>query len=136
MPIIGLNFKSIEGKVESLNQTGDIKIDSSPKITNIEKRETKFSKDVIFIDFNFETKYTPKVGSIKITGEVIYQGDDIKKFLDRWKNDKKIEGDFAVEILNMIFRRCFVKALDLSNELRLPTPIQLPKVVPQEQQKK
>jgi predicted nicotinamide N-methyase len=131
MPIIGVNFRSIEAKAEHSKDVSDVKIDSSPKINNIEKKDEFFGiKNVLIIDFSFTTKYDPKVGFMKMEGDVIYQADDHKKIMDNWKKDKKIEGQMAVDVLNAIFKKCIVKAIDLSSELRLPPPIQMPTVQP------
>jgi hypothetical protein len=131
MPVVGLTFTSIEAKVEKANVTGDIKIDSQPKILNMEKKDVGIAKDALVVEFSFITKYDPNVGSISMKGEVVYQSDSQKKVLDRWKKDKKIEGQFAIEVLNAIFRKSIVKAIAVSDDLRLPSPIQLPTVRPE-----
>ena len=127
MSIIGINFTNIEAKSEKLKNVGNINIDSSPKLTYIDKKDAFFGiKDTLLIGFNFTTTYKPKVGSIKINGEIVYQSENYKKILEKWKKDKKIEGEPAIEILNAIFKKCLVKAIELSVELRLPSPVELP----------
>lgn len=132
MPVIGLNFKSMEAKTENKNANANVNVSSTPRITGVEKRDVGFGiKDALSIDFVFETKYEPSVGSIILKGEVVYQGD-ADKILQKWKKDKKLEGDTAVEVLNAIFRKSLVTAIGFSNELRLPPPIQFPIVQPKQ----
>lgn len=129
MPVIGVSFRSFEAKTEDRKVSGNVNVNSSPRITNMEKKDVGFGvKDAIGAEFVFETKYEPDVGSIAIKGEVIYQTDRADKILQKWKKDKKIDDEAAVEILNAIFRKSLTVAINFSNELRLPPPIQFPVV--------
>ena len=131
MPVIGVSFKSFEAKTEDKKVNGNVNVNSSPRITNMERKDVGFGvKDAIAAEFVFETKYEPDVGSIVIKGDVIYQTDKADKILQRWKKDKKVEDEAAVEILNAIFRKSLTAAINFSNELRLPPPIQFPVVQP------
>ena len=61
-------------------------------------------------------------------GSLLWKGDKQADVLRLWKEGKKLEAGAAVEILNAIFRRCLTRSVTLSEELRLPPPIQFPKV--------
>ena len=131
MPIIGFNLNSIHAAVDEKNAARDkIDINSTPKIVNIEKAELNFGgiKEVLSVDFDFVIKYEPAVGEIKMDGTILYQTDDAKDLLAKWKKDKQVDGKMATEVLNSVFRNCLTKALDLSLQLRLPPPIQFPVV--------
>ena len=136
MPIIGLNLNSVHAFVNEKNATKDkIDINSTPKIVNIERAELNFGgiKEVLSVDFNFEVKYEPDVGEIKMDGTILYQADNAKDILAKWKKDKQVDGKLAMEVLNSVFRKCLTKALDISLELRLPPPIQFPLVKQKEE---
>lgn len=136
MPIIGLNLNSVHAFVNEKNATKDkIDINSTPKIVNIERAELNFGgiKEVLSVDFNFEVKYEPDVGEIKMDGTILYQADNAKDILAKWKKDKHLDGKLATEVLNSVFRKCLTKALDISLELRLPPPIQFPLVKQKEE---
>jgi len=129
MPVIGLQLKSVKASIDEKKIIeGNINVNSSPRIESVEKKDINVPgiKDVLSINFIFEVNYDPKVGEIEMEGEVLYQTDKSKDILAKWKKDRKLEDDMAVEVLNAIFRRCLVEALSLSNELRLPPPIRLP----------
>jgi len=135
MPIIGLNFRSIEANINENKVVENVNVNSSPTIEKIEKKEINLPgmKDVLSVNFKFVTNYEPKIGEIVFKGEVLYHRDDMKDILKKWEKDKKIEDPMALEILNAIFRRCLTKAIDLASELRLPPPIRFPIVKPKEQ---
>ena len=138
MPIIGISFRSIEADIDiEKKHKGDININSVPTIQKIEKHELGLAnlKEALAIDFKFETKYEPKIGNIAIEGRVLYQTNKIKECLEKWKKEKKLDEKLLIEILNAIFRKCLVKAVDLSNELGLPPPIRFPVVKPGKEQK-
>jgi len=136
MPILGFNINAISGKRNEKPVSGEININSVPKIINIEKKDIGVLKDIISITFDFSSVYEPEVGEIKFEGEVLYQADDVKKVMKTWKDDKKMDDDIAVEVFNSIFRRCLTRAAVISEELRLPPPIRFPVVLPKEQEGK
>ncbi|MBI2233360.1 MAG: hypothetical protein HYU56_05575 [Candidatus Aenigmarchaeota archaeon] len=129
MPAIGFNINAIDAKVDpTTERKGNVNVNSSPSITSIEKRDVDFplAKDVVAINFKFETKYEPKVGWITMEGEVLYTSDNPKEMIAKWKKEKKMEDDVAIEVLNTIFRRCLAKAIEIAAELRLPPPVSFP----------
>jgi hypothetical protein len=133
MPVIGINLNSINAK-NIKEVEGKINVNSSPSIVKVKKHEKGFlgRKDVVSIEFKFESKYEPGAGSIEMEGEVLYQTDKADDLVGEWTKTKKLQESVAMEVLNLIFRRCLTKAVDLSVELRLPPPIQFPRVVKQE----
>jgi hypothetical protein len=136
MPIIGFNIKSMHGKNNEKAVTGEININSVPKIINIEKKDIGVLKDIVSITFNFNTAYEPKIGEIGFDGEILYQADDVKKIMKTWKDEKKMDDSITAEVFNVIFRRCLTRAASISEELRLPPPIRFPVVLPKEQEEK
>ena len=129
MGIIGINIKSVKAEIDEKKTIEEnVNVNSSPVIENIEKKEINVSgiKDVAAMSFRFETTYEPRIGEIKIEGEVLYQTDKIKEIISAWKKDKKLDDKIAVDVLNAIFRRCLVETIHISDILRLPPPIRLP----------
>ena len=59
---------------------------------------------------------------------MLYRSDDCKSILSKWKKEKKLDDDVAVEILNAVFRKCLSEGVDIANELRLPPPVSFPVV--------
>lgn len=138
MPVIGLSFKSINAHVSDKPVNVNINVNSTPRIDDIQKTEREFAglKDVLSVTFTFTTKYEPDVGEIVIKGEVLYQDAESVSIANKWKKDKRLDDQLALEVMNTLFRRCLTKIIDLSEELRLPPPVQFPVVKPAEEMKK
>ena len=51
----------------------------------------------------------------------------VKKAIDGWKKEKKVDKDIMTQVLNTALTRCNVQALILSQDLNLPPPIPLPR---------
>ncbi len=136
MPIIGMNFRSINASTNEKTVNEGINVNSTPRIDNIEKSEKDIAglKDVLKVSFTFETKYEPGVGEIVMKGDVFYQTDNSAGILNKWKKDKKLDDQLALEVINTLFRKCLMKIIDLSAELRLPPPVQFPVLQPKEKQ--
>jgi hypothetical protein len=132
MTVIGINLNSISATVKNRVIKGNLNIGSTPNIKNVEKRNV-LGMEVLAIEFGFETKYEPDIASISIEGELMYKTDDVKKILKKWKDDKKLPDDIAVDILNVIFRKCLTQSIVLSEEIGVPPPLGFPVVKPKDQ---
>lgn len=129
MPVVGYNFNSIQASADlskPLNQ--EIQVNSTPSITNILKKpvSVKGVKEVLVIEFEFKTMYEPKIGSIELKGEILYQHDDIDNILKSWKDKKNLDENVLLDVMNTIMRRSLTKIVYLSDELRLPPPVRFP----------
>ena len=135
MPVIGVSFNNISGEKKGVVVNESISTNSTPKITKIENRDVKqLGKDALAMDFEFVTSYAPDIGSIKVSGELLYLTDKHKEVLDTWKKDKKLDESISVEILNYLFRRCLLKVANLADELQLPLPLRFPIVTKKEKE--
>lgn len=133
MPVIGLNLRKIEASVDDKKPvTGNINVNSSPRIESVEKADISLLKDVLEIEFSFTSNYEPDIAQMYMEGVVLYQTDKVNETLKLWKKEKKLEDSVALDVLNAIFRKCLSRAVDLSEELRLPPPVQFPIVKPKE----
>ncbi|MBN2043296.1 MAG: hypothetical protein JW754_05845 [Candidatus Aenigmarchaeota archaeon] len=129
MAIIGLSFKAIEGKKSEENVRSEIKVNSVPRINSLKEiMVPTLQKKVISMDFEFVTSYDPKVGEIKIGGELLYLTDKMKELMDKWEKEKKLPEKSSLEVLNYLFRRCLLKVSNIAEDLQLPPPIPLPKI--------
>ena len=136
MPVIGMKFDSIEGKRGNETPRGEIKVNSTPKITSIKEVDiAPFGKKALAVNFDFSTNYTPNIGEIRITGEILYTTDLHDKVLKEWKDKKTIPETASIEILNHLFRHCLLKIVNISEDLQLPPPISLPRVRPKQKEK-
>ena len=133
MTVLGIRFKSLEAKREGGKVTPQIKVNSVPKITGVkETNMPMFNKKALSVDFDFVTEYSPKIGTITMSGEVFYVTDKNKEALKKWDSDKTLPEDMRIDILNHLFRACLLKIANLADDLQLPPPMAIPRVKPKE----
>lgn len=136
MPVIGLSFTRIDASRKGVQPTGEMKINSTPKITEVKEIDVRgLDKKALSMEFEFGTKYDPDVAEIRIEGNAIFMAKDNATVLKQWDKDKSLPEEVSVEVLNHLFRRCLIKISSLADDLQLPPPIQLPMVKPKEEKK-
>lgn len=113
----------------------ELMISTNIKITNAEKKTLSIGEDKKQgIDFNFvfTTMYGESGSKIEVEGTIFYLGD--KKELDEiekaWKDKKSLANEnTALIVNNRALEIGLLQSIALANQLRLPTPIKLPKFV-------
>ena len=133
MAIVGYNFNKISAEKTTL-PAGSVKIASNVSVVDVDKTPLKVGSaqnDVLKIKFLFTTEYKENVGKIVIEWDVIFMQtpEIIGAAYDAWKETKKLDEKVALEVYNSILVQCNIKALNLSNDLNLPSPVKFPKVV-------
>jgi hypothetical protein len=133
MAIVGLSLNSVEAKRDKEHRIGaEIKVNSVPRINAVKEVSipTLGNKKVLSMEFEFVTSYDPRVGEIKIGGDILYMTEDNKALLKQWEKEKKIPEKPSLEILNYLFRRCLIKVSNIAEDLQLPPPLPMPTVKP------
>jgi hypothetical protein len=110
-------------------------ISTNIKITNAEKKNMNLGgekKQGMDINFVFTTLYGDNGSKIEVEGIIFYLGE--KKELDEieksWKDKKVLPSEeLALLINNRALEIGLLQAIALADQLRLPTPIKLPKFV-------
>ena len=129
MSVIGIRFRSFEGRREGGKVTPQIKVNSVPKITGVKETSMPMlDKKTLSLDFDFVTDYDPNIGRIKLSGEVYYMAKDNKSVLKSWKDKKTVPDDIRIDVLNHLFRACLLKIANLADDLQLPAPMAIPRV--------
>lgn len=128
--ILGISIQKVEAEIGKLDEMARLTINSVPRIKDIEVRDMPAIglKNALVASYEFETSYEPKIGKIKIEGEVLCREENAKQISDDWKKSKKIPDEIAIPILNTVFRRCVLKVMNEAEDLQLPPPIRLPTV--------
>jgi len=132
MAIVGFSFTKIHAEKKGPLQ-GKVNIQNNVGITDLKEYKLNIGKNselgIRFI-FKYTTDYSPNVGSLEFEGEVLWLGEekDVKEMLQNWKKDKKIDQEVMVPILNNVLTKANIQALNISQDLGLPAPLQLPKV--------
>jgi len=145
MQVIGFNLTKIHGeKLPSFSKAG---INNNLEFTNVEKDKVDLLKDLEVIKLSFkyillygniekpeETKEKDKQGEIYFEGNIILSAteDEAKDFHKSWKK-KEIPKSSVAPLYNFILRRCSVKAINLQEDLTLPSPyLKVPIIKPKE----
>ena len=130
MPVVGMFIKNIDAKKYEEATIG-VKVNSNTNLKDVKEQDlAALNKKALSIDFEFITRYLSqkdkKVAEILIGGNVLFLGENYKKILEGWKKNKKLPDDISLQVINLIFNKCSKKAILLSDDLQLPSPIPLP----------
>ena len=145
MQVIGFNLTKIHGeKFPSFSKAG---INNNVEFTNVEKDKVEMLKNLEAIKLSFkyallygnfekpeETKEKDKQGEIYFEGNIILSAtdDEAKDFHKSWKK-KEIPKSSIAPLYNFILRRCSIKAINLQEDLTLPSPyLKVPLIQPKE----
>jgi hypothetical protein len=130
MPIAAINFTKISAERNS-ELKGKININNNIVITDIKPLDFKLpNQESVKIEFDFNSKYDPNIGTILITGEVVLieQPKKITEILDQWKKDKQLPEDVLSNVMNNLLTKCNVEAILIGREVNLPPTLSMPKV--------
>ena len=138
MPIIGLNYKKISAERKSAPKP-NMKINTGPEITSIKKSRLEGfdSKiDVMSVDFRFRSEIEPEVAAIEIEGTIVYKSGKTEDIIKSWNKNKTVPSYAHIELMNHIFKKTGILALQLSDIMQLPPVISMPKLEPVKPAKK
>ena len=129
MKFIGFNFTKIS--IEKFkNKLEDLKIDTKINISGINKVKSdifKNKEEILEVKFNYEITYDSEIAKISFEGLVLVSIDpkESKEILKKWEKKELLE-EFKITLFNIILKKSNLKALQLEDELNLPTHITLP----------
>ena len=136
MRIIAFNLTKI--LVQKEEKTKDrIQVNQNINIEDIIEEKIPITDNkALKITFNLSINYSENYAKLEFKGTILVlpEKDELKKFLESWKN-KKIPEEFRVPIFNFIMDKCNVKALYLEDEMGLPFHVPMPKLTVQESNK-
>lgn len=137
MPILAFNFKKIDAE-RTGNPNQQMTINTTPTIKDVRKGSLSNmgqNMEIAQIDFEFKSTFDPKVGFIKIEGELIYSSSNISDVIDSWNKNKKLPLVNDSEVINYIIRNITIKVMQIGDLLKLPPVIKLPRYQPKEAEK-
>lgn len=136
MPVIDVNFSKLEATRKPLDKpVQNITVSNNSKIEKIEKKKLGNLGEGLFIRFVYTANYEPSLGSINVSGTVVFHDKKIKDCINEKKGEIALNPKIFQEVQNSILTASSIQALLLAKELKLPPPIQLPTVVVQEAKK-
>ena len=131
MAIIGYNVTKIEASKDAPKK-GKVSIRNNIQLIDVKETEMNGlgneQKSLLF-SFRFTSDYDPKIGNIKIEGNVstVEKTEEADKILKDWQ-EKNLDKNVRNNILNVALNRCNVTTILLSREVGLPSPIPMPKL--------
>jgi hypothetical protein len=140
MKVIGLSFTKISASKVHAFQMGKA-INTDIEFLDIDKASLSLLKDdseALRVSFRFSVNYletddkkSKKNAEISLEGDIIVSGtkDESKDVQKAWKK-KEIPASFKVPLFNLILRKCSPRALQLEEELNLPSHIPIPQIHP------
>ncbi len=132
--IIGFNLTKISVEREK-ELKGQITVKYNIEVPEAKKESLSLSKDkdVLSFNFKFNINYEPKLASLVFEGNVLLLAEpkETKEILKGWKKKGEgLVGNVRLIIYNTVLTKCSVKALELENDLNLPSHLPLPKIAP------
>ncbi len=83
----------------------------------------------IKITFDYRNTYVPDVGTLIISGEILYISDPKRheSLMESWKKSKRFADDITAQVYDLISVRCSVEAMQISSTVGLPPPLPVPR---------
>ena len=104
-----------------------IEIGNSLSIKKIEEnKENKIS--IVSFEFKITYKIEKEVfGNVDFTGALLWkEKNDDGEIKKKWEKDKKLPEKYSFIIMNSILRKCIISAIDITQQVNLPPPINIP----------
>jgi hypothetical protein len=131
MRLVGFSFNKINAEKTSENSK-NLKINTGIDISDIREVKSDFFKtkeDLVGITFEYTITYEPGFAKLNFIGNVLMglESSKSKEVFKKWK-DKEIPEDFRLVLFNIILKKSSLRALQLEEELNLPTHFPLPSI--------
>ena len=118
-----------------------IKIEANVKLTDVEHKEIFAAgekKDSVIVKYEFGVNYSDKA-KITIGGAIFVFGEkkELTSLAKAWKKkDKKLDSDLNVALMNRAMELAYLTAIPVAKELKLPTPLRIPRFVKEKKTEK
>lgn len=131
MAVIGFNFTKMVAERKAAG-SGEVSVKISLNIKDVAKANLNIANKKqggLKYSFEFLASYTPDLGSIVLTGDIvdIQDAKAVQTILKDWEKSKKLDDEMLLAVYNAALSRCSVQAILLSKEMGLPSPIPLPR---------
>ena len=141
MKIAGYSLTEIQAKKDPNFKRSSI--NTNIEFTDIIKEKLEFLKDseALKATFKFSVNYKGDENKEDLQNnqaEVSFKGflmlsvskDESKEFIKSWKK-KEVPKNMVLPLYNFILKKCSIKALQLEEDMGLPSHLPLPQVQPQ-----
>lgn len=132
MKVVSFHFKKISiekssENFEKINVNSNIDL---KEITSLKQDLFKTDDEIIGVKFSFTLEYEPNIAKIELGGDILLAIEPkmAKSIIKDWKDGKKVQEDFRIDLFNVILRKAHLKALELEDELNLPVHMSFPMI--------
>jgi hypothetical protein len=130
--IVGFNFNKINVERKKKLVKG-MKVKYNMDISKVSEQDFPSpnpNQGVMNFDFDFTVNYGDNIADLGIHGTVSYMlpKEEMKKVMELWDKTKKLPKEISVPVINLILDRSNIKALELEQDLSLPTHLPMPSV--------
>ncbi len=129
MSLVGFEYVEFVGR--KLNVSKKVEIKQGVKVLDVSKANANVQEsDILRVAFDYLCSYEPKVGFLNIRGNMFILVDKKSgdKILENWKDKKSLPKDVLEFVINVVLQRCTIDAINFAQKLNLPSPVPLPKV--------
>jgi len=139
MKVIGFNFTKITAERSKVIAEA-YSINNHIEFMEIDKESIDMVKDLepVRIKFKFSVQYEPGENKDKKKedfGSLIFEGvmllvmdkEQSNNLVKAWKK-KELSNEFKLPLFNLILKKCTPKALDIEEQLGLPSHIPIPRI--------
>jgi len=130
MSMIAFNFTNISAE-RRVSRVAKYPVKNSTNIVDVKEMPLGKQKALLFA-FTNTINYEPSVGSITLSGDVLFLSNDeeAKKVVADFAKTKKVDVKYAEAVYNTVLSRSTVQSLILARDVGLPAPMQMPRVKP------
>jgi hypothetical protein len=136
--IIGFNFTKVSAEKSQAFKSSKIDINTNIEFTKVEKETLELLKggEATKISFNFSINYGDEKkpeAKIGFEGLIVLTADEkeTNDIYQSWKN-KQLPQQTQIPLFNIILKKSAARALQLQDELNLPSHVRIPQIQPKQ----
>ena len=131
MRLVGFNFTRISVEKKN-NLTSAPKLKTEINVTEIKELPSEVFKTkeiALELKFSYSITYDPEIAQLDFEGTMVLLIDpkEAKQIMKDWKN-KELSDEFKFKTFNIILKKSNIRAIQLEDELNLPTHFQMPTI--------
>lgn len=126
--LLGFGFTKINVE-KNPEFKGKLEIKTNVSINEISSEKLDIIKsETLKIEFTYSIDYA-ELGRVELTGNIglLLDSKTMKESIKQWK-DKKLPEDVRQVIINLVFQKATLKALQLEEEINLPLHMPMPRL--------
>jgi hypothetical protein len=130
MPVTNFRITKIHAEKNeyAAKDVDNVNVSSNFLILTMSKKKDREYGDYLQVKFRFNIGYKPALGGVDMDGYLWFTDKKLDQVAVEKEGKMHVENEAMKEISTMILRDCLLEAVDITRKLKLPLPINLPKV--------